>query len=157
MQTPSGISCKRRRFPPAIVAHAVWLYVRFNLSLREVEEMLLERRIDVSYETIRRWSRISSTSPFASTARHSQWALPFVLMTGSSICRLSAEAGRFLPDTGGELMAEAADPVADRFVGNRDAAQTQGEAVIRPNGIADDATREAEAFDPGQVFDVQHH
>jgi len=53
MQTPS-ISYKRHRFPPEIIAHAVWLYVRFNLSLREVEEMLLERGIDVSYETIRR-------------------------------------------------------------------------------------------------------
>ena len=49
------ISYKRHRFPSQIIAHAVWLYVRFNLSLREVEEMLLEREIDVSYESIRRW------------------------------------------------------------------------------------------------------
>ena len=49
------ISYKRHRFPPEIIAHAVWLYARFNLSLREVEEMLLERGIDVSYETVRRW------------------------------------------------------------------------------------------------------
>ncbi|TAT73038.1 IS6 family transposase, partial [Rhizobium ruizarguesonis] len=49
------ISFKRHRFPPRIVSHAVWLYLRFNLSLREVEEMLLERGIDVSYETVRRW------------------------------------------------------------------------------------------------------
>jgi hypothetical protein len=41
------ISFKRHRFPPQIIAHAVWLYLRFNLSLREVEEMLLERGIDV--------------------------------------------------------------------------------------------------------------
>ncbi|MGR9061578.1 IS6 family transposase (plasmid) [Rhizobium leguminosarum] len=46
------ISFKRHRFPPRIVSHAVWLYLRFNLSLREVEEMLLERGIDVSYETV---------------------------------------------------------------------------------------------------------
>lgn len=51
----SSISYKRHRFPPQIIAHAVWLYVRFNLSLREVEEMLLHRGIDVSYETVRRW------------------------------------------------------------------------------------------------------
>ena len=51
----SSISYKRHRFAPQIIAHTVWLYVRFNLSLREVEEMLLERGIDVSYETIRRW------------------------------------------------------------------------------------------------------
>ena len=49
------VSYKRHRFPPGIIAHAVWLYVRFNLSLREVEEILLKRGIDVSYETIRRW------------------------------------------------------------------------------------------------------
>ena len=48
-------SFKRHRFPPRIVSHAVWLYLRFNLSLLEVEEMLLERGIDVSYETVRRW------------------------------------------------------------------------------------------------------
>jgi len=55
--TQPSISYKRHRFPPEIIAHAVWLYVRFNLSLREVEEMMLERGIDVSYETIRRWTR----------------------------------------------------------------------------------------------------
>ena len=55
MQT-STISYKRHHFLPKINAHAIWLYVRFNLSLREVEEMLLERGIDVSYERIRRWT-----------------------------------------------------------------------------------------------------
>lgn len=55
MQT-GKISYKRHRFPPQIIAHVVWLYVRFNLSLREVEEMMLERGVDVSYETIRRWT-----------------------------------------------------------------------------------------------------
>lgn len=37
------VSYKRHRFPPAIIAHAVWLYFRFRLSLRLVEDMLLER------------------------------------------------------------------------------------------------------------------
>jgi putative transposase len=50
------ISYKRHRFPPEIIAHAVWLYSRFPLSLRLVEEMLLERGIVVSYETVRRWA-----------------------------------------------------------------------------------------------------
>lgn len=54
MQT-RDISFKRHRFPPQFVARAVWLYLRFNLSLREVKEMLLERGIDISYETVRRW------------------------------------------------------------------------------------------------------
>lgn len=51
------VSYKNHRFPPQIIAHAVWLYFRFPLSLRLVEEMLLERGIVVSYETIRRWGR----------------------------------------------------------------------------------------------------
>jgi putative transposase len=56
MTTPT-VSYKNHRFPPSIIAHAVWLYFRFPLSLRLVEEMLLERGINVSYERIRRWSR----------------------------------------------------------------------------------------------------
>jgi putative transposase len=51
------VSYKRHRFPPQIIAHAVWLYFRFPLSLLLVEEMLLERGIMVSYETIRRWGK----------------------------------------------------------------------------------------------------
>lgn len=47
---------KRHRFPPAIITHAVWLYFRFPLSMRLVEEMLVERGIVVSYETVRRWA-----------------------------------------------------------------------------------------------------
>ena len=52
-----AVSYKRHRFPPPIIAHAVWLYFRFPLSLRMVEEMLLERGIVVSYETIRCWGQ----------------------------------------------------------------------------------------------------
>ncbi len=50
------VSYKRHRFPPEIIAHAVWLYFRFPLSLRLIEEMLLERGTLVSYETVRRWA-----------------------------------------------------------------------------------------------------
>ena len=45
--------CYRRHpFPPKIIQHAIWLYVRFTLSYRDVEELLAERGIDISYETI---------------------------------------------------------------------------------------------------------
>jgi putative transposase len=47
---------KRHRFPARLIAYAVWLYFRFPLSLRLVEELLLERGIVVSYESIRRWA-----------------------------------------------------------------------------------------------------
>ncbi len=50
------ISFKRHRFPPDVIRHAVWLYFRFTLSLRDVEEMLAERGIDVTYETVRCWA-----------------------------------------------------------------------------------------------------
>src|SRR5215831_228159 len=43
------------RFPPEIIQHAIWLYLRFTLSYRDVEELLAERGLDISYETVRRW------------------------------------------------------------------------------------------------------
>jgi len=48
---------RRHRFPGELISHAVWLYYRFLLSYRDVEELLAERGIAVSYETIRRWCR----------------------------------------------------------------------------------------------------
>jgi len=49
------ISFVRHQFPPAIIRHAVWLYARFTLSYRDVEELLAERGLDVSYETVKHW------------------------------------------------------------------------------------------------------
>src|SRR5437773_8463395 len=49
------LSYRRRRFPPPIIQQAIWLYLRFTLSYRDVEELLAERGLDVSYETVRRW------------------------------------------------------------------------------------------------------
>jgi putative transposase len=46
---------KRHRFPPDIISYAVWLYYRFNLSHRDIEDLLAERGITVSYESIRLW------------------------------------------------------------------------------------------------------
>ena len=50
------ISYARYRFPPVIIQQAVWLYFRFPLSYRDVEDLLAERGIDVFYETVRRWA-----------------------------------------------------------------------------------------------------
>ena len=49
------VSYARHQFPPGVIQHAVWLYLRFQLSLGDVEDLLAERGLDVSYETIRRW------------------------------------------------------------------------------------------------------
>jgi transposase-like protein len=51
------------RFPPDIISHAVWLYHRFCLSFRNVEDLLAERGVIVSYETIRQWCRKFGIEP----------------------------------------------------------------------------------------------
>ena len=51
----SKISYAGYRFPPEIIQQAIWLYVRFTLSFRDVEDLLAERGIMVSYETVLRW------------------------------------------------------------------------------------------------------
>ena len=50
-----NFSFKRHRFPLEIIRHAVWLYARFTLSYRDIEDLLAERGLDFSYETVRRW------------------------------------------------------------------------------------------------------
>ena len=49
------LSYRRHRFPLVVIQHAVWLYLRFTLSYRDVEDLLAERGFDVSYETVRSW------------------------------------------------------------------------------------------------------
>jgi putative transposase len=56
MTTPASPSYAGYRFPAEIISHAVWLYFRFPLSLRMVEEMLAARGIVVSHETVRQWA-----------------------------------------------------------------------------------------------------
>jgi len=48
-------SYRRRRFPPDIISHAIWLYHRVGLSFRDVEDLLAERGVTVTYEAIRQW------------------------------------------------------------------------------------------------------
>ena len=56
MTTPASPSYAGHRFPAEIISHAVWLYFRFPLSLRMVEEMLAARGIIVSHESVRQWA-----------------------------------------------------------------------------------------------------
>src|ERR1044071_675036 len=51
----TSLSYRGHRFPAAMIQHAIWLYLRFTLSYRDVEELLVERGLDLSYETVRRW------------------------------------------------------------------------------------------------------
>ncbi len=55
MNKPAAAPYKGHRFPQEIISHAVWLYFRFSLSYRDVEELLAERGIIVTYETVRQW------------------------------------------------------------------------------------------------------
>src|SRR5215216_1950294 len=50
-----ALSYQGHRYPVEVISHCVWLYHRFPLSFREVEELMLERGVTVSYETVRRW------------------------------------------------------------------------------------------------------
>jgi putative transposase len=57
MTTPARVCYAGYRFPAEIISHAVWLYFRFPLGLRMVEELLAARGIIVSHETVRQWTR----------------------------------------------------------------------------------------------------
>ena len=66
MQT---ISFTRHRFPPDVIRQAIWLYARFTLSFRDVEDLLAGRGLDISYETVRRWF-LKFGAPIARNLRH---------------------------------------------------------------------------------------
>ena len=51
----ASLSYKGHRYPVEVISHCVWLYFRFPLSFREVEELMLQRGVIVSYETVGRW------------------------------------------------------------------------------------------------------
>jgi putative transposase len=64
---------KNHRFPGEIISHGVWLYYRFLLSDCDVQEMLLERGIDVTYEAIRQWYRKLGKDYANQTQRRQPW------------------------------------------------------------------------------------
>ncbi len=79
------ISYAGYRFPPVIIQQAVWLYARFTLSFRDVEDLLAERGIMVSYETVRRWVKHFGSMIAADLRRrrpkpHSTWHLDEVFI-----------------------------------------------------------------------------
>jgi putative transposase len=74
------ISYNGYRFPPVIIQQAIWLYARFTLSFRDVEDLLAERGITASYETVRRWVNHFGSSIAADLRKrrprpHSTWHL----------------------------------------------------------------------------------
>jgi transposase-like protein len=84
--SPSAKKHKKHRFPVDIIRHAVWLYFRFCLSFRDVEELLCERGVIVTYEAIRKWCR-KFGQPYANQLRRrrprqgDKWHLDEVSLT----------------------------------------------------------------------------
>ena len=74
------ISYARHRFPPDIIQHAIWLYLRFTLSYRDVEDLLAKRGLEITNETIRRWvmkfgSAVARNLSHARPVAHDRWHL----------------------------------------------------------------------------------
>ena len=93
------LSYRRHRFPPVVIQHAVWLYLRFTLSYRDVEELLAERGLDISYETVRKMQRFKSARSaqrFLSmhAAVHNTFNLQRHLVSRSTLRIFRAEATR---------------------------------------------------------------
>ena len=108
----------------------------------------------------RDWTRMSSTSPFASTARHSQCVLPLIRMTTSSRCHLSAGRGRSLrtfaanwgPKRTTQSRTVSWTPLdASRCQQIFNVTQTESEAVVRPNRVANDRARESKPLETGKI------
>ena len=79
------------RFPADIIAYAVWLYFRFSLSFRDVEDLLAQRGITVTYETIRHWCRTFGQA-YARRLRRRRGQL------GDTACQAAGVPTRFLHD-----------------------------------------------------------
>ena len=104
MTTPACPSYAGHRFPAEIISHAVWLYFRFPLSLRMVDELLAARGIIVSYETVRQWA-LKFGQVFANQIRRrlpaagDKWHMYEVVITISGGRTLALARGR--PDRDG--------------------------------------------------------
>ncbi len=135
----SRSSYRRHRFPAAVIQHAVWLYFRFPLSLRDVENMLSQRGIDVSYETVRRWS-VKFGLAYARKLRHSppradtRWHLDevFVSINGKSVYLWRAV------DCEGETL-----DVLVQSRRNKQAALKQMRKLLKSQGFSPDAVMTA--------------
>jgi len=84
------ISFKRHRFPADVIRQAVWLYFRFSLSFRDVEELLAQRGIDVSYETIRCWT-IKFGPLIARRLKKRRWAPSPRWHLDEMVCRIGGK------------------------------------------------------------------
>jgi putative transposase len=85
------ISYRRHRFPPDVIRHAVWPYLRFTLSFRDVEDLLAERGLIVSNESVRRWvvkfgPSIVKNLRAARSRPHHRWRLDEIVVSIGGRC-----------------------------------------------------------------------
>jgi hypothetical protein len=110
------LSFKRHRLPPTIIRHCVWRYARFTLSCREIEEMLAERGVDVSCETVRWWFLKASPAlshPAQRNAFSPPTSPPTLHFTTSVTCSVAQRQGpldRFVRDVGISVSARVSKP-----------------------------------------------
>jgi putative transposase len=99
MSTSRDPLYRRHRFPPEVISYAVWLYFRFPLSLRMVEEMLAARGICVTYETVRQWGKkfgkaFSDQIRQRAPARGDKWHMDEVVVSDCWRAVLAVARGR---------------------------------------------------------------
>jgi hypothetical protein len=142
---------RRHRFPPEIIQHAIWLYLRFTLSYRDVEELLAERGLDISYETVRRrTSTIASPASPSTKSPSSHWTRRWrekdsnhrSPVRRTTFFRFPVQSGNS-PSTGsfGTGTTGSSPPCRLRATGKTRAAYRHGQLTSRERGQLDDAPR----------------
>jgi len=138
----SKISYVRHQFPSSVIQHAVWLYLRFNLSLREVEDLLAERGLDISYETVRRWVVKFGTAYARNLRRrrptpHSRWHLDemFVSIGGRRMYLWRAV------DSEGEVLEIPVQPRRDKRAAKKLLRKLLRKQGVSPEAIVTDKLR----------------
>src|SRR6266853_1391224 len=136
----------RYRFPPSIISHAVWLYYRFTLSFRDVEDLLAHRGITVSYEAIRHWCDTFGLA-FARRLRHragpvgDTWHLDelFVTIRGQRqyLWRAVDQDGEVI-----DILLQRSGRVPRRLITDRLGSYRAAHRVIMPS-VVHDTTRYA--------------
>ena len=119
MSSPA-LSYHGYRFPPDIIGHAVWLYHRFALSLRDVEDLLAQRGVTATYETIRQWCRVFGPA-YAKERLHDNRNLCLILhvehIQGRAFPVLGKEVGSLWLQPFEELSEELRNTLAEQALG----------------------------------------
>jgi hypothetical protein len=97
LMSTSAALYHRHRFPAEIISHSVWLYFRFALSFRDVEEMLAQRGVSLSYETVREWC-LKFAQTYANVMRHDLLARAI----GGTLMKCSSRSTDAFTTSGGQ-------------------------------------------------------